>query len=188
MKITLARFGLFVSAAIVCTGCASFPNPLQQPAKESAATYAERKHQAVAAFEKQRDKVQVQAAVSCWERGEVQKSVGLLQAIVQRNPSDVTARLRLAEILASQENFAAATDHLAECVRLAPDNAEAHHSLGMILGEVPGQETLSAEHLRRACELEPENELYLAATQEANEGTVTPASFSTSARSAASSR
>jgi Flp pilus assembly protein TadD len=165
-------FTICAVLSAACTGCASFPGmfPLSKP-KESEQTYAERKQHAVTAFEKQRDKAQVQAAVSCWERGEVPKSLAMLEAIVQRNPADVTARLRLAEIHASQTNFAAATELLAECLRLAPDHAEAHHNLGLILSETPGQEEQARVHLRRACELEPENELYLAAAHEAGDAT-----------------
>jgi Flp pilus assembly protein TadD len=139
--------------------------PLPKPAAKEQ-TYAERKEHAVAAFEKQRDKAQVQAAVNCWERGEMQKGLAMLEAIVQRNPADVTARLRLAEIHASQNDFAAATAHLAECLRVEPNLAEAHHNLGLILSETPGQEQQARTHLQRACELEPDNELYLAAAQE----------------------
>lgn len=166
------HLAICVVFSVTCTGCASFPGmfPLSKP-KETEQTYAERKQHAVSAFEKQRDKAQVQAAVSCWERGEVPKSLSMLEAIVQRSPTDVTARLRLAEIHSSQANFAAATEQLAECLRLAPDHAEAHHNLGLILSETPGQEEQARVHLQRACELEPKNELYLAAAYEAGDTT-----------------
>ena len=170
MKYHFATCCLLVAAATVCSGCASLPTMFspQKAAQETPQSYAERKRDAVAAFEKQRDKAQVQAAVSCWERGEVPKSLTMLETILQRNPADVTARLRLAEIYASQTDYAAAMEHLAECVRLAPDHAEAHHTLGMILSEVAGQQEQARIHLQRACELDPENELYRAAAQEAS--------------------
>jgi Flp pilus assembly protein TadD len=170
MKNFLAHNCLLVAAVASCTGCASLPGMFSppNPAQESPQTYAERKQAAVAAFEKQRDKAQVQAAVNCWERGEVQKSIALLTACVQRSPSDVTARLRLAEVFASQNELAAATEQLAECLRLAPDHAEAHHTLGLIYSELPDQQPQATFHLRRASELEPENEVYLAAAREAN--------------------
>lgn len=154
-------------ALLASSGCASMPLPFTKPAGEAPQTYAERKQNAVAAFEKQRDKAQVQAAVNCWERGEIQKSQAMLEAILQRNPSDVTARLRLAEIYASQNDLGAAIEHLQLCLQHAPEHAEVHHALGMIYSEHPETEPEARQHLQRACELEPQNEIYLTAAHAA---------------------
>jgi len=146
-------------------GCASFPesHASRKPkSNEQPQSFAERKRDAVQAFERQRDAAQVQAAINHWQRGDVQKSVTMLEAIIERVPSDVNARLRLAEVLTSQENFAATEIQLRECLVHAPDSAEVHHVLGMLLGESPGREQEAQAYLRRASELEPENELYAA--------------------------
>lgn len=124
---------------------------------------AERKQEAISQFERQRDAAQVQAAVSYWQRGDLEKSQSLLTSIVERSPRDRNARLRLAELLISQEELAAAETQLRECINVAPDSAEAHHSLGMLLADMPGREQECQTHLRRAAELDPRNELYVAA-------------------------
>lgn len=160
----------FASLSTLCviallTGCASLPTghaPRKAKKTETPQTYAERKREAVLAFERQRDVAQVQAAINHWQRGDVQKSMSMLTAIIERVPSDVNARLRLAEVLTAQEDFAGAEVQLRECLVHAPNSAEVHHTLGMLLTEAPGREAEAQTHLRRAAELEPENELYAA--------------------------
>jgi Flp pilus assembly protein TadD len=166
---TLRKLGMglcIAVAAAACSGCSTLPSIWPHQSRKSERDYAERKQHVVAAFERQRDQAQVQAAIDCWERGEVHKSIAMLEAIVQRNSRDVNARLRLAEIHASQLNVAEAIEQLTECLRHAPDHAEAHHQLGLILTEMSGQEEQARFHLQRACELDPDNPLYLTAAQE----------------------
>lgn len=151
--------------AAACSGCASLAErqATRQPAApETKESFEGRKYDAVASFERKRDAAQVQAAVNCWERGEIQKSEAMLNAILQRNPRDVIARFRLAEILTSQNEAAAAESQLRECLKLAPDSAELHHALGLLLSEFPGREQEASSFLSRACELEPDNEAYAA--------------------------
>ena len=165
MKTNTAASGLlFIALLPIMTGCTSLPTsqPKKPAPPESKQTFGERKQDAIASFERQRDAAQIQAAVNCWQRGEVQKSVAQLTAIIQRSPRDVNARLRLAEILTSQEETASAEMHLRECLVLAPNSAEAHHALGLLLSEVPSRETEAASLLRRAAELEPDNEVFAA--------------------------
>lgn len=158
------------SVALLCaisllTGCASLPTKaaVRTPrTPEPTQSYAERKRDAVAAFERQRDAAQVQAAINHWQRGDADKSLKMLTAIIKRVPSDVNARLRIAEIHTAQENFTAAETQLRECLVHSPDSAEVHHTLGMLLSEAPGREQEAEFHIRRAGELEPENQLYAA--------------------------
>jgi Flp pilus assembly protein TadD len=161
---SFAALSMFCAVAML-TGCASLPTGhASRKAKktETPQTYAERKREAVIAFERQRDVAQVQAAINHWQRGDVQKSMSMLTAIIARVPSNVNARLRLAEVLTAQEDFAGAEVQLRECLTHAPNSAEVHHTLGMLLTEGPGREQEAQTHLRRAAELEPENELYAA--------------------------
>jgi len=156
---------LLLSLTCLLTGCASL-NPFQPAnpnAQESPQTYAERKQAAIASFERQRDAAQVEAAVNAWQRGEEQQARTALAAIVERSPRDLTARLRLAEILVAQEEFSVAEEHLRACLTIAPDSAEAYHALGLLLSDLPGRDSESQSLLRRASQLEPENELYSAA-------------------------
>ncbi|WP_254508906.1 tetratricopeptide repeat protein [Anatilimnocola floriformis] len=165
MKISTTVTLLALIALTMLPGCASLPqaNPMRRakPA-ETKQTYAGRKQDALKAFEKQRDAAQVQAAINHWQRGDSQKSVAMLTAIIDRSPSDVNARLRLAEVLTSQEDFLAAEKQLRECLVHAPESAEIHHVLGMLISEFPGREHEAQQHLRRAAELDPQNELYVA--------------------------
>ena len=152
---------------LLLTGCASLPNQSIRRVKpaEKNLTYADRKREAVKAFEQQRDAAQVQAAINHWQRGDVQKSIAMLSAIIDRVPADVNARLRFAEVLTSQEDFAGAEAQLRQCLIHAPDSAEVHHVLGMLLSEFEGREQEAEQHLRRAAELEPENEFYVASAR-----------------------
>lgn len=148
--------------ALSTAGCTSLPSTRKKAAKPPPQTMAERKHEAISQFERQRDAAQVQAAISYWQRGDLEKSQSMLNTIIQRSPRDVNARLRLAELLISQEELAAAEAQLRECLTIAPEFAEAHHSLGMLLADIPGCEQECQTHLRRAAELNPHNELFTA--------------------------
>lgn len=160
---SIAPIAALMLLALSTLGCTSLPNAKKKPAAPPQPTFAERKHEAISQFERQRDAAQVQAAISYWQRGDLEKSQSMLTTIIQRSPRDVNARLRLAELLVSQEELAAAEAQLRECLAVAPESAEAHHSLGMLLADFPGREQECQTHLRRAAELEPRNELYVAA-------------------------
>ncbi len=161
----------FTACLLACTtitmltGCAAWPaghTAKKAKTPEPPQTFAERKRDALLAFERQRDAAQVQAAINHWQRGDAQKSISLLTAVITRVPSNVNARLRLAEVLTAQEDFAGAEVQLRECLTHAPNSAEVHHTLGMLLTEGPGREQEAQTHLRRAAELDPENQLYAA--------------------------
>jgi Tfp pilus assembly protein PilF len=161
----LSRFLLLLLICIF-TGCASLPfNTAGRPSKDSPQTYAERKQAAIASYERQRDAAHVHSAVNAWQRGEVQQARAVLTDVVERSPQDLTARLRLAELLISEEETAAAEEQLRACLAIAPDSAEVNHALGLLLSDLPGRETEAHSHLRRASELEPENELYAAVAE-----------------------
>jgi Tfp pilus assembly protein PilF len=158
------RFVVLSVMSLLLSGCASLPSAITgKTPPESKSTYAARKQAAVAEFEQQRDTAQVHAAVNAWQRGEAQKAESMLQGILQRTPNHLAARLRLAELLAAEDETAGAEEQLRACLALAPDSAEVHHSLGLLLSGWPGREEESQTHLRRACELEPDNRAYSAA-------------------------
>jgi Tfp pilus assembly protein PilF len=159
---TLTGLTLLALSTLGCSSLPTFPNA-RKKSTSPPQSMAERKQAAVSAFESQRDAAQVQAAISYWQRGDLQKSRAMLTAIIQRSPSDVNARLRFAELLISQEEHAAAEAQLRECLAVAPQSAEAHHALGMLLADFSGREQECQTHLRRAAELEPSNELFVAA-------------------------
>ncbi len=166
MKLLSTFQNLLLAYAVVgCGGCASLVP--QQNRKELASqqppqTFTQRKQEAVLKFEQQRDAAQVQAAINCWERGEIQNSQAMLTAIVQRTPGNVNARLRLAEVLTAQHESSAAEAQLRECLALQPASAEALHALGLLLSNWPGREQEAHGYLQRASELEPDNVAFIA--------------------------
>jgi Tfp pilus assembly protein PilF len=159
---TIAGLTLLALSTLGCNSLPTLPGA-RKKSPTPPQTTAERKREAIGAFERQRDGAQVQAAISHWQRGEVEKSRAMLTAIIQRSPGDVNARLRFAELLISQDELEAAETQLRECLSVAPQSAEAHHALGMLLADFPGREQECQTHLRRAAELEPANELFVAA-------------------------
>ena len=88
-----------------------------------------------------------------------------MNAVIARSPKHLTARLRLAEVLCSRRKTTAAEAQLRECLALAPDSAEVHHALGMLLGDWPGREAEAATLFRRATDLEPDNIAFAAAIE-----------------------
>jgi Tfp pilus assembly protein PilF len=142
---------------------ASLPSAGQEPIVKQG-TYRERKETAIKSFAQQQERAQIQAAVHSWQRGETQRSQAMLTAVISSNPHNTIARLRLAEILVSQQESAAAEEQLRACLDVDPDLAEAQHALGMLLSEWSGREAEAAAYLRRACELEPQNDIYSATT------------------------
>jgi len=146
------------------SGCASWQPKFfsQKSTAAPAPTYEERKAVAVQSYEQKREQASIQAAIACWQRGEVDKCQSQLTAIVAHNPKSVTARLRLAEVLATQDESSSAETQLRECLAVSPDNAEANHALGMLLSDWTGREAEGASFLKRACQLEPQNEIYAA--------------------------
>jgi Flp pilus assembly protein TadD len=82
----------------------------------------------------------------------------MLASIVSRRPDYADARLRLAEILWSR-NDSGAEQHLRAVLQAQPDRAEAHHALALVL-DGTGRSDKARQHLTKATELEPANEVY----------------------------
>ncbi|WP_425613865.1 hypothetical protein NA78x_003709 [Anatilimnocola sp. NA78] len=168
MKLQIAfRLCCLACCLPVLTGCASWQAKIfgSQPDAAPAPTFEERKAVAVQSYEQKREAASIQAAVALWQRGEGDKCESQLAAIIAHNPKCVPAKLRMAEVLAAQNESSAAETQLRECLTIVPDNAEAHHALGMLLSDWPGREAEGTSMLKRACELEPNNEVYAAMLQ-----------------------
>lgn len=65
-------------------------------------------------------------------QGELTKAEAVYQAILDREPGDLKARLDCAAVLAAQARFDEAARMLEEAVQLHPDDADAHHRLAGI--------------------------------------------------------
>lgn len=143
---------------LLATGCAGW-----KPHAASKPTVSENRslrHSAVVRdFEQQRDAMQLQAAIDRFNQGDLAGCESRLVKLVERRPDFAEARLRLAEVAWSRGDAAAAEQHYQAVLSARSDSAEAHHGLGMLLTAV-GRFGEANPHLRRAIELDPQNEAY----------------------------
>jgi len=137
-------------------GCAGWKQKVKKP--ELTEDREARAESAVRDFEKRRDAAQLSAALDRWKQGDGAAAEAALAAIIRRRPECVDARLRLAEILWSRSDIAA-EPHLRAVLKAEPTRAEAHHALGLLL-DGTGRADEAREHLTKAAELEPDNEIY----------------------------
>jgi Flp pilus assembly protein TadD len=82
----------------------------------------------------------------------------MLTAIVNRRPDYAEARVLLAEVLWSHGDESA-EQHLRAVLETNAGRADAHHALGLVL-DGTGRSEEARQHLSKAAELEPENEVY----------------------------
>jgi Flp pilus assembly protein TadD len=118
----------------------------------------DRAKEAVRSFEERRDAAQLEAALDRWKQGDVQRAEAMLSALVSRRPDYANARMLLAEILWSG-NDPAAEEHLRAVLEVSAERADAHHALGLVL-DGTGRSEEARQHLSKAAELEPQNEVY----------------------------
>jgi Tfp pilus assembly protein PilF len=146
----------FICCATFGSGCAGWKQKVKKP--DITESREERTAEAVRSFEARRDAAQLSAALDRWKQGDVAAAEAMLTAIIRRRPDSNDARLRLAEILWSRGEIAAET-HLRAVIESEPGRAEAHHSLGLLL-DGTGRPDEARQHLSKAAELDPENEIY----------------------------
>jgi Flp pilus assembly protein TadD len=137
-------------------GCAGWKQHVKKP--EVTEDREARADSAVRDFEQRRDGAQLSAALDRWKQGDAAGAETALTALIRRRPECLDARLRLAEILWSRGDIAA-EPHLRAVLEAQPDRAEAHHSLGLLL-DGSGRPDEARQHLTKAAELEPDNEIY----------------------------
>lgn len=154
----LAAWIVFATTALSCIGCASWRAaiPTAAPVTE---TREARHAQAVLAFEEQRDRAELEAAMDRWNQGDIGGCESRLRAILARRPSDVEAHIRLAELAWSMNNAIEAEAEYLAALRLAPDRADLEHALALVL-EVTGRPAEASPHFARAAQLDPQNGLY----------------------------
>jgi Tfp pilus assembly protein PilF len=119
----------------------------------------QRREEVVHGFERRRVMAQLQAARERADQGDPEAAEEILHGILERDPSVVAARVQLAELYWAHEELAEAEQQLRKAVELAPEQAELHHLLGVLL-DAQGNEAEANVELIRAVELEPDNKLY----------------------------
>ncbi|MFN0021538.1 MAG: tetratricopeptide repeat protein [Pirellulaceae bacterium] len=166
-RIWFAGLPFMMATALSC-GCA-LQSPTVTKGKLPPAMSPDRKAEAIAMFESQRDQAQLQAAMNRWKEGNTAACERALASLVGQRPQFVEARVQYAELMLSQNNPSGAANQLREALQLAPDRADIHHSLAIAL-EAGGDADAAAKYFRRALELEPESPVYQMAVEELPSG------------------
>jgi Tfp pilus assembly protein PilF len=143
---------LAVIATLLLAGCAGWREQVSTPGPTGTDERTAHREAVVQSFEQHRDAMQLQAALDRFEQGDDAGCEERLTTLVQRRPDYLPARLRLAEILWSRGNAAAAEEHYQAVLAIDPGHAEAHHGLGTLL-EAEGRTGEAAAHFARSAEL-----------------------------------
>ena len=143
---------------ILVAGCARFQLP-EAPIEDISETRQQRNNEAVGRFERRRDDAQYQAAISRWKSGDRAGCQSLVESLLVRNSRHRQARLLLADLYLDSQDVPAATQQIQLLLEQFSDDAQAHHSMGLLM-ELAGQDEKAVYHFRRAAELDPSNELY----------------------------
>jgi tetratricopeptide (TPR) repeat protein len=148
-----------VAPVLVTAGCATVESPLADLPDDIAPMRAEREEEAVEELKRTRDGAIYQAALSRWRDGDAAACESLLVRLLKQSNEHREARLMLADLYTSTGKPKAAEQHLRLLIERTADDAQAHHSLGMLL-QMTGRADEALPHLQKAADLEPDNELY----------------------------
>lgn len=152
---------ILAAAALAASGCAMPKwNKLGKPTGEDVTPLrAERREAALQRFDTHRDNAQYQAAIDRWKEGDPFTCEAQLRSLVNRNPKHLPSRRALADLALERGDAAAAEKELRELLAIAPNDAQTHHSLGLLL-ESQDRADEARQYLLRAAELAPDNELF----------------------------
>ncbi|CAK9109404.1 Type IV pilus biogenesis and competence protein PilQ, partial [Durusdinium trenchii] len=164
-----------VLAIACCAGCKSNPfEKVAAPLTNIAPDRVEREGEAIAEFERRRDKAQFTAALARYREGDLEECRRSLDGIIERNPEHSDARLLLAELLLVEKQPQVALQHVESVLVREPNNAAAIHTAGLV-HEALGNPTVALEQFQRANQLDPENEVYLLSYDSAVDNPLRPA-------------
>lgn len=154
----LPNLGIALLCSVtLLSGCASW----KQTAKSDSVSESRQKRHdaAIRSFEEQRDRAQLSAALDRWQQGDIAGCESRVRAILARRPADVDAHVLLAELAFSCDNPAEAEAEYRSALQLAPNRADLHHALAIVL-DATGRRQEAGTHFARAAELEPASDLY----------------------------
>jgi Tfp pilus assembly protein PilF len=153
------RFGLILLCGCsVLAGCASWRESTVTSQPETASR-DQRRTEVIQSFEKQRDRAQLAAAMDRWQQGDIAGCESRVRGILARRPSDVDAHVLLAELAFSCHNPTEAEAEYRTALELAPQRADIHHALALML-DATGRGHEAGVYFARAAEIEPANNLY----------------------------
>ena len=147
------------SLFISLSGCQLPEMWKKDPIEDVTPERMQRKENVIMKYEERRDYAQYTAALLRWEEGDQETALESLQKLTARSPYYAPARISLADLYLEMNRPADAEQQLRGLIQYDPGNAQAHHSLGLLL-DAQGRKPEAKVHLSRATELEPQNELY----------------------------
>jgi tetratricopeptide (TPR) repeat protein len=120
-----------------------------------------------ASYDRRRDEIQLQVAVSSWRQGNPEGCRELLTSLLRRNPTHREAQLLQIELALVEEHLDEARQWSESLLLQLPSDAEVAHIAAMVC-DAQGDEDEAREHFRRAAKLEPNNQVYAASLAEAS--------------------
>jgi predicted Zn-dependent protease len=153
------------AVCLAACGCAA-PKIWKPSGPDVAPLRGQRRVEALQRFDAHRDSAQYQAAMDRWRSNDAFTCEAQLRGIVRRNPNHLEARQALADMMLDRGDTAAAEQELRELLKIAPDDPQTNHSLGLLLQSLD-REQEAQPHLIRAAELAPDNTLYQLCAQPA---------------------
>lgn len=143
---------------VMAVGCQSLKLP-PPPVEDVKPRRELRREQAIQSYQRQRDTVQYEAALTQAELGDLEGAKEHLTQLLRRKPKHREGQLLLAEVHLAEERPDQAQKPLENVLAHNPNDAAAHHLLGLTL-EAKRQTADAQEHFRKAVELKPDAELY----------------------------
>jgi tetratricopeptide (TPR) repeat protein len=143
-------------------GCAGGWGATNQAVKRNTANDAgpsreDRKEALARDFDKQRDDAQLDAAASCWQRGDVDGCTKLIDQLLARNSNNRRALLLLADVDLFNGRPEDAATQLQTLVATDPKDAVAQHALAQVW-DACGRHEEALAHYQIANQLDPQNE------------------------------
>src|SRR5262249_27636600 len=137
---------LLLALATSCAGCSTTKQAVaRNTASDAGPSREERKKALAQEFDQQRDDAQLDAAASCWQRGDVEGCNKLLTQILQRNPNNRRAELLLADVALFSGHADDAATELEKLVKADPKDAVAQHALAQVW-DANGRHQEALEH------------------------------------------
>jgi tetratricopeptide (TPR) repeat protein len=150
-------------AMVGLSGCAAWDTIKQATARNKTPDVGppreDRKAVVAKDFDEKRSDAQYEAALSCWQRGDVSTCNQFLSSLLDRSPNDRRARLLLADVYMFNGQLEESAEEYNKAVVADPKDAAAQHQLAEVLDAL-GRRSEALSHYEEATHLEPNNELY----------------------------
>lgn len=156
----LLWIALLLSCAPGCSGLRNSRPPLDVLSSEGITDKRkQRNEEVVRQFESKRDFAEFEAARARWLRDDSKGCEELLKNLLTRNPTNRDALLLLGEVYLTTNRSQQAFEQVQKALEAYPEDAHTHYSMGLLL-DATGQSGPALDYYERACQREPDNELY----------------------------